>query len=79
MLARMAKSMGCALRADPGNWYIARSRGVPLTAEYYSPSELLDAVLNYYEAFYLDCRVVDNPFYGMSLEEAELRLAVMGA
>lgn len=84
LLSRMAKSMGGELKAVPGNclvrahWYILQSSGVPLTAEYYSPSELLDAVLNYYEAFYLDCRIVDNPFYGMSLEEAELRLAILG-
>jgi hypothetical protein len=83
LLVRMAKSMGCALKAVPGNclirahWYIVQS-GSPLTVEYYSPVELLDRMLNYYEAFGLHGQVVDNPFFKMSLEEAELRLAVMG-
>ena len=87
MLARMAKSMGCTLKAVPGNclirahWYIARG-SAPLTVEYYSPPELLDRVLNYYEAFFFIAsgrQAASNPFYGMSPEEAELRLAVMGA
>ena len=83
LLMRMAKSIGCALKAVPGNclicahWYIVQS-GSPLTVEYYSPVELLDRMLNYYEAFDLRGRIADNPFYGMSLEEAELRLVVMG-
>ena len=82
---RMANSMGCALKTVPGNclirahWYIAQG-SFPLTIEYYSPVELFDRMLNYYEAF-VDLRgwVVDNPFFEMSPEEAELRLAVMGA
>ncbi len=80
----MAKSIGCTLKAVPGNylirahWYIMQS-GFPLTVEYYSPVELLDRILNYYEAFSLRGRIVDNPFFEMSPEEAELRLAVMGA
>jgi hypothetical protein len=84
LLARMANSMGCALKADPENclvrarWYIVQSGGFPLTVEYYSPVELFDRMLNYYEAFHLCGRIVDNPFYGMSREELELKLAVMG-
>lgn len=83
LLARMANSMGCSLKTVPGNcpvrayWYIVQS-GSPLTVEYYSPVELLDRMLNYYEAFDLRGRVVDNPFFGTSPEEIELRLAVMG-
>lgn len=84
LLTRMASSMGCLLKTVPGNclvrtyWYIAQG-GSPLTVEYYSPVELLDRMLNYYQAFYLCGRVVDNPFFGTSPEEVELRLAVMGA
>ena len=83
LLTRMAKSMGCMLKAVPGNclirahWYIVRS-GWPITVEYHSPAELLDRMLNYYQAFNLCDRVVDNPFFEMSPEEAELRLAIMG-
>lgn len=83
LLARMANSMGCALEAVPGNslvlahWYIAYD-GSPLTVEYYSPVELLDRMLHYYEAFSLRGRVVYNPFFEMSREELELKLAVMG-
>lgn len=79
----MANSMGCSLKMIPGNclihahWYIVQS-GSPLTVEYYSPVELLDRMLNYYEAFNLCGLVVDNPFFKMSLEEVELRLAIMG-
>lgn len=84
LLMRMANFMGCSLKTFPGNclirahWYIVQS-GSPLTVEYYSPVELLDRMLNYYEAFNLRGRIADNPFYGMSLEELELRLAVIGA
>lgn len=83
LLVRMAKAMRCMLKAVPGNclirahWYIVQS-GSPLTVEYYSPVELLDRMLNYYEAFNLCGRVVDNPFFEMSPEEVELRLSVMG-
>lgn len=83
LLTRMANSMGCSLKKIPGSclvrahWYIVQS-GFPLTVEYYSPVQLLDRILNYYEAFDLCGRVVDNPFFEMSPEEVELRLAVGG-
>lgn len=89
LLARMAKSMGCAIKAVPGNWLVrahwyvalpAPGGDWPLTVEYYSPVELLDRVLRYYREFRpMHDRVVGNPFFGMSPEEVELRLAVMGA
>ena len=87
LLKRMAESMGLVLVAGPGDliidahWYIVqRLRGYEnkLTATYFSPADLLEEMLNYYQAFNLCGRVVDNPFFGMSPEEAELRLAVMG-
>jgi hypothetical protein len=87
LLKRMAESMGLVLVAGPSvsiidaHWYIAqRLRGYEnkLTATYFSPADLLEEMLNYYQAFNLCGRVVDNPFFGMSPEEAELRLAVIG-
>lgn len=88
LLKRMAESMGLALIAVPGgpiidaHWYIAQRllHGYEnkLTATYFSPVDLLDEMLNYYQAFNLRGRVVDNPFFGMPPEEVELRLAVMG-
>ena len=87
LLKRMAESMGLAIVAVPDDsivgthWYIAqRLRGHEnkLTATYFSPADLLDEMLNYYQAFNLCGRVVDNPFFEMSPEEVELRLAVMG-
>lgn len=87
LLRRMAESMGFTMVAVPGDqvlpahWYIAqRWRGYDdvLTATYFSPKDLLDGMLDYYQAFNLRGRVVDNPFFEMSPEEVELRLAVMG-
>ena len=87
LLTRMAESMGLMIVAVPANciagptWHVAKRQGsyvFRLTVSYFSPKELLDKMLNYYEAFNLCGRVADNPFYGMSPEEAELRLAVEG-
>ena len=87
LLRRMAESMGLTVVAVPDNqvidahWYIAQKlRGYDnqITAIYFSPKELLDGMLDYYQAFNLCGRVADNPFYGMSPEEVELRLAVAG-
>ena len=84
----MAESMGFMIVVAPATsfagatWHVAKqleSRQVlRLTIDYFSPKELLGRILNYYQAFNLCGRVVDNPFFEMSLEEAELRLAVMG-
>ena len=88
LLTRMAESMGLMIVAVPANkatgatWHVAMRRGsyvFRLTVSYFSPKELLDKMLNYYQAFNLCGRVVDNPFFEMSLEEVELRLAAAGA
>lgn len=50
-----------------------------LTISYFSPKELFDKFLRHYDAFNTGSGAVRNPFYGMSPEEVELRLAVMGA
>lgn len=87
MLRRMAESMGFMIVVVPAKgkrlatWHIAQRRDgsvFRITVSYFSPAELLDRMLNYYEAFDLRGRVVDNPFFGTSPEEIELRLAVMG-
>ena len=87
LLMRMAESMGLMIVVVPANsvvgatWHVAKREGsyvFRLTVSYFSPKELLDKMLDYYEAFNLCGRVVDNPFFEMSPEEAELRLAVMG-
>lgn len=84
----MAESMGFMIVVAHdllagATWHVAKrldSRQLlRLTIDYFSPKELLDRMLNHYEAFNICGRVVDNPFFGTSLEEAELRLAVMGA
>ena len=88
MLRRMAESMGLMVISVPANgkrpatWHVAQRRDgsvFRLTVRYFSPKELLGKMLNYYQAFNVYGRVVDNPFFEMSPEEAELRLAVMGA
>lgn len=87
LLVRMAESIGLMIIVVPVNsvtgatWHVAKRQGsyvFRLTVSYFSPVELLDRMLNYYQAFDLCGRVVDNPFFGTSPEEAELRLAVMG-
>lgn len=88
LLARMAESIGLTIVVVPANciagttWHVAKkleSRQVlRLTVSYFSPKELLGRMLDYYQAFNLCGRVADNPFYGMSPEEVELRLAVVG-
>ena len=89
LLTRMAESMGLMIVAVPANRMVGATLHVAkklesrqvlrLTVSYDSPKELLGRMLNYYQAFNLCGRVADNPFYGMSPEEAELRLAVAGA
>lgn len=52
-----------------------------LTISYFSPAALLDKFLNHYSKFQGRPglgRTIPNPFYGMSPEEAELMLALMG-
>ena len=56
--------------------------GVPgwrMTMSFYTRRKLLDDILGSRTAFLDRGEVLRNPFYGMSLEEAEVRLAVMGA
>lgn len=91
MLRRMAESMGFMIIVVPAKgkrlatWHVAQRRDgsvFRITVGYFSPAELLSKFLNYYREFMdrpgLD-QMILNPFYGMSPEEAELRLAVMGA
>ena len=85
---RMAESMGLMIIVVPANrmvgatWRVAKKleshQVLRITVSYFSPKELLGKMLNYYQAFNLCGRVVDNPFFEMSPEEVELRLAVMG-
>lgn len=88
MLNRMAESMGLMIVAVPANsivgetWHVAKRCGdyvLRLTVSYFSPKELFDKFLRHYDVFNTGSGTVRNPFYGMSPEEAELRLAVMGA
>lgn len=89
LLRRMAESMGFMVVAEPATafagstWHVAKrldSRQLlRLTIDYFSPVELLGRMLHYYRTFNLCGQIVDNPFFGASPEEAELRLAVMGA
>lgn len=87
MLERMAESMGLMIVAVPANsvtgatWHVAKMRGsyvFRLTISYFSPKELFDQFLCRYDVFNTGFGMVRNPFYGMSPEEAELRLAVAG-
>ena len=88
MLRRMAESMGLMIVVVPANkivgatWYVAKkpknSYMFRLTVSYFSPKELFDQFLCRYDVFNTGFGMVRNPFYGMSPEEAELRLAVMG-
>ena len=90
LLKRMAKVMGVRVIAVPASgaservWYVVKKQEpyvYRLTLSYVSPKILLDKFLNYYREF-MDRpgigRAIPNPFFGMSPEEAELRLAVMG-
>jgi hypothetical protein len=83
----MAGSMGLMIVAVPANsvtgetWHVAKRRGdyvFRLTISYFSPKELFDQFLCRYDVFNTGFGMVRNPFYGMSPEEAELKLAVMG-
>lgn len=87
MLRRMAESMRLmivvvpAKGKRPATWHVAQRRGddvFRLTVSYFSPKELLDKFLNHYDVINMGFGMVRNGFYGMSPEEAELRLAVMG-
>jgi len=88
LLKRMAESMELMIivtpanRLCPGTWHIAQRQGssvLRLTLNYFSPKVLLDKFLNFYDVINTGFGVVHNPFYSMSPEEAELKLAVMGA
>ena len=90
LLKHMAESMGLMIVSVPANrvvgatWHVAKkmkSRNVSrLTVSYFSPKELLDNFLNRYYVINAGIgKKVWNPFYGMSPEEAELRMAVAGA
>ena len=88
LLRRMAESMGLMITAVPAKgklpaaWYVAKKRDgdmFRLTVSYFSPKELLDKFLNHYDVINTGFGMVRNGFYGMSPEEAELRLAAMGA
>ena len=88
LLRRMAGSIGLMIVSVPADslhsaaWYIAQRRNAEpfrLTFNYVSPKVLLDTFLNVYDVINTGFGVVRNPFYGMSPEEAELRLAVIGA
>jgi hypothetical protein len=83
----MAESIGLMIVSVPANgkcpamWHVAqRQDGIVrrLWVSYDSPKDLLDEFLGYYRAFNLYGRVTNNPFYGMSPAEVELRLAVLG-
>ena len=91
LLRRMAESMGLMIVSVPARgqaratWHVARRQGsyvFRLTVSYFSPKRLLDKFLNYYREF-IDRpglgQTAFNPFFGMSPEEAELKLAAMGA
>lgn len=86
LLKYMAESMGLMIVTVPADslhsaiWYIAQRRNAEpyrLTVNYFSPKVLLDTFLNL-DVINAGFSVMRNPFYGMSPEEAELRLAVMG-
>lgn len=65
----------------PDMWYIAQRRDgfvFRLTFGYSSPKDLLDKFLNHYDVINTGFGIVRNGFYGMSQEEAELRLTIMG-
>lgn len=88
LLMHMAGSIGLTIVSVPANgkcpatWHVAqRQDGIVrrLRVSYDSPKDLLDEFLGRYRVFNLYGRVTNNPFYGMSPEEAELKLAVMGA
>lgn len=89
LLRRMAESMRLMIVVVPANkivgrtWHVAKqleSRQVlRLTVSHFSPKELFDKFLRHYDVFNTGFGMVRNPFYGMSPEEAELRLAVIGA
>jgi len=83
----MAESLGIMIIVIPANslrsatWHVAKRRGncvFRVTLSYFSPKELFDKFLHHYYVFNARPGVVRNPFYGMSPEEAELRLAIMG-
>lgn len=87
MLRRMAESMRLmivvvpAKGKRPATWHVAKRQGsyvFRLTVSYFSPKELLDKFLNYYDVINTGFGMVRNGFYGMSPEEAELRLAILG-
>ena len=87
LLRRMAESMGLMIVSVPANkivgatWHVAKRYGnymLRLTVSHFSPKELFDKFLRYYDVFNTGSDMVQNPFYGMSPEEAELKLAVMG-
>lgn len=88
LLKRMAGCIGLMIVSVPADslhsaaWYIAQRRNgsaFRLTFDYVSPKVLLDTFLNVYDVINTGFGVVRNPFYGMSPEEAEVRLAVIGA
>ena len=83
----MAESIGLTIVVVPAKgkrpvtWHIAQRRDgfvFRLTVSYSSPKELLDKFLNHYDVINTGSGQVRNPFYGMSPEEIELRLAVRG-
>lgn len=88
LLKCMAESMGLMIVSVPANlvvgatWHVAKkmkSRNVfRLTVSYFSPKELFDKFLRHYDVFNTGFGMVRNPFYGMSPEEVELRMAVAG-
>lgn len=90
LLRRMAESMGLMIVVTPSTvwrgstWCVATTRGghtYHVTLSYFSPAALLDKFLNHYSKFQGHPNLgqtIPNAFYGMSPEEAELRLAVMG-
>lgn len=87
LLRRMAESMGLMIVSVPVNgkrpatWHVAQRRDgfvFRLTVSYFSPKELFDKFQRHYDVFNTGFGMVRNRFYGMSPEEAELRLAAMG-
>ena len=83
----MAESIGLMIVSVPANgkrlatWHIAQRQDGSvrrLTVSYCSPKDLLDKFLRYCDVIDTGIGTVQNPFYGMSPEEAELRLAVSG-
>lgn len=87
LLKYMAERIGLMIVSVPANgkypatWHIAQRQDGSmrrLRVSYDSPKDLLDEFLGRYKAFNLYGRVTNNPFYGMSPEEVELKLAVMG-